>query len=443
MLYYLSIMIVIIGAGITGLSLAALLKEKGIAFKLLEADAVPGGYIKSMKEGPYLLEGGPNSFLIDDELFEWMQSLGISDHIQYPDPLAKKRYVLKEGRYRSLPSGPISLLGSWLSTRSKRKILAALRKTEAIGDDSTVDQFFRTRLGNEITDYLVYPFISGIYAGDPSNLLVDQAFPQLRAAENAYGSFIKGMIKARKGRKHKGSISFHGGISTLVTHLSQSVKDHLALETTVEEIIHLTDGSFHLTTNKGTFSASKIVSCISAASLSKIIKRSDQVLADLLSKIHYPPVTLVYTAYKKSDISHPLDGFGALHNQKEEAFSLGTIFSSTLFPDRCPEDEVLLSTFVGGSLHEDKASLADEDIFEGVYRDHQQFLGVSSSAVFQQLNRWKQAIPQYDQHQLQLTRYIQDHPFSNFWFASNWIGGISLPACIKRAHQIAIELEEH
>ncbi|MEO0471567.1 MAG: protoporphyrinogen oxidase, partial [Bacteroidota bacterium] len=213
-------MIVIIGAGITGLVLGHYLQKAGKDFRILEASQRSGGNMQTQQIGPYLLEAGPNSLIMNDAFFALLQELNLEKEIQYADPQAKNRYVLRGGQYKKLPAGPPSLIFSkTFSLQAKRQILGERHKKAQHIPDESVDHFFRRRLGDEITDYAVYPFISGIYAGDPKQLLIAEAFPQLTEWEKDFGSILKGFIKGRTPQQHKGTFSFKNGLKSLTERL--------------------------------------------------------------------------------------------------------------------------------------------------------------------------------------------------------------------------------
>jgi oxygen-dependent protoporphyrinogen oxidase len=103
-------MTIIIGAGISGLSVAYFLQKLGKPYLLLEASNRVGGYLQSIREGNYLFELAANSILADEEVLNFLLELGLQDEILYPNTNSKKRYILKNGAYKALPSSPPSLL---------------------------------------------------------------------------------------------------------------------------------------------------------------------------------------------------------------------------------------------------------------------------------------------------------------------------------------------
>ena len=116
-------MIAIIGAGISGLSLAYFLQKKGIEYVLLEASNRVGGLINTSFVDGYTLETGPNSILCDAELTSLLHEIGLEKEIVQPVEISKNRFIFKEGKLRKLPTSPLNLfLGSYFNWETKKKI---------------------------------------------------------------------------------------------------------------------------------------------------------------------------------------------------------------------------------------------------------------------------------------------------------------------------------
>ncbi|MEM9719614.1 MAG: protoporphyrinogen oxidase [Bacteroidota bacterium] len=434
-------MIIIVGAGITGLALGELLKRKNIPFRIIEASQRPGGNMSSLQMGPYLIEEGPNSLQMNDQLFYWLTQLQLSEDVVYSLPAAKNRYILKSSKYQKLPKGPQSLLlNTSLSLQAKKRIINERRVKSLAPHNESIDAFFRRRFGDEITDYVVYPFVSGIYAGDPKQLMVKAAFPNLLKWEKSYGSLLVGMIKQRNDQVHKGIFSFQEGLQRLVDRLADKVSAEISFDQEVSRLYASDPMYLHMNKGKG-IEGNKIVLTVPAYQAAKILQSSYPQIAKDIAKIYSPPVSVVYTAYKKQQIKHSLRGFGALHNQVERSNTLGTLFSSSVFPNRCPDGEVLLTTFVGGSLHPNWALAPEAEIKERVTEDHQRFLGVKGEPVFQHLRKWEKAIPQYTVDIYPAWEHEETLENHGIYLGGNWIGGISVVSCIRRAFYLANKLE--
>ena len=65
-------------------------------------------------------------------------------------------------------------------------------------------------------------------------------------------------------------------------------------------------------------------------------------------------------------IEHPLDGFGYLIPSREKRRILGTLWDSSIFPNRAPQGYVLLRSMVGGARAERLAMLDDEKLINTV-----------------------------------------------------------------------------
>lgn len=433
-------MIAIVGAGITGLALATALKRKGREFLLFEAAEQVGGNIQSVKKDQFLLEKGPNSLQLSDEIYSWLALNGLDTYLQPTAALAKNRYILKAGAYRKLPKGPVSfMLGSTFSAKAKKALWRERKQPPQSIPEESIDHFFRRRLGDELTDYLVYPFISGIYAGNPQALILAEAFPQLNTWEEEYGSLIKGMMKSRKKQAHKGTVSFQGGMQQMCLHLAEQLGEQLQLGQALKQVLP-TEKGYELHFPQQTVQAEQVVLAMPAYRIAEVLGDTWAEGCQALNRVDYPPVTVVHTAYKREDIAHDLAGFGALHNKLEPSNGLGVLFSSTTFEGRTPEGDALLTTFVGGAMERERAHWSDEELLEKVGQDHERFLGVKSSPHFQSITRWAKAIPQYDREVGDAQAFAKEMETKGLWLAGNWNGGISMVACIKRGNALAEKL---
>src|SRR5262249_22314622 len=70
-------------------------------------------------------------------------------------------------------------------------------------------------------------------------------------------------------------------------------------------------------------------------------------LSTLLGEIPYPPLAIVCLSYDEGAVRSPINGFGFLAVPGEGLSILGCLFSSSLFPDRAPDDKALFTIFVG------------------------------------------------------------------------------------------------
>lgn len=441
----------IIGAGISGLTLAYELQRRGIDYHLWEASAEPGGYIRSRRDASadgqqtYLRELGPNSLLGDADLLAWLDKLGLTPELTFSKPVSKARYIFRQGQYRRLPSGPPSLLfGNFFSWKTKLAILRERTNQTTSPAGETLAQFFRRRFSNEIVDYALAPFVAGIYAGDPERLLVSETFPVLLQYERDYGSVLRGLIKNQSTAGRRQSFSFRDGMQTLPNALAAQLTQ-LSLNDSVGRIGRIGDG-WRVESATGTQTVDRLVLAVGADAAARLVSHPDlneryANFANALRRVEYPPMTAVHSAYKRADVRHPLNGFGGLNPKKEGRFAAGHIWSSSTFDGRCPADEVLFTTFVGGTGAAENARQPDEVVFRTVHQELTDAFGISATApTFRAIYRWERAIPQYNEHIVAVKRQVEAVEVDNLLVCANWYGGLSLSDCLGKARNMAEKL---
>ncbi|MBC8085580.1 MAG: protoporphyrinogen oxidase [Hymenobacter sp.] len=213
--------VAILGGGISGLTLAWQLQKAGRAYDLFEAEVTPGGCLNSVRHpAGYLLETGPNSLQLSDELLELITELGLADDLQDAADVSQHRYVLRDGRVLEMPGSPPALLtNGFFSWKARLNILRELtRPVPAPDPTETVAAFFTRRFGSEIVDYAVNPFMAGIYAGDPAQLLIHKTFAKVAALEQQYGSVLRGLAKTGGSTGRRRIITLRGGESPIFWH---------------------------------------------------------------------------------------------------------------------------------------------------------------------------------------------------------------------------------
>jgi oxygen-dependent protoporphyrinogen oxidase len=434
-----NIMVGIIGAGISGLTIAYHLQEKNIPYLLLEEKDITGGYIKTEIRDNYILDIGPNSILADEEITNLFKTLSIENELIEANPNSKDRFIYKAGKYQVLPDSPLRLLKSnFFSFKTKISILSEFfRKTEKI-EDETLSHFITRRFNKEVTDYVLNPFVTGIYAGNPEKLLVKLTFPILNDLENKYGSVLKGMIKSGGSGRRK-SFNFKKGMATLPKAIAEKLTN-LQVNTKVEKVEYQ-NGQFRVSAlsngQKLAYDFSQLVIATPAFAASSIMENISPEVARALSQVEYPPMALVHTVYPKDNVKGELNGFGGLNPKIENKFASGSIWTSSVFSNRVTADKVLLTSFVGGSQYSQQYKSEDDQIKESLIQDFQKDLKIEGRPVMQKIHRWEKAIPQYDKNLQAAYSEIEKLQIRGLYFCAGWYKGISLSDCIKNAKQLA------
>lgn len=446
----------IIGAGIAGLTAAHQLQQDGVDVTVFETADQVGGKMRSEHADGYLIEHGPNTIQTATPLMNALiDRLGLADAVVEADAAAKKRYVVRNGTPQPLPTSPLRFFTSDLFSLSAK--LRLLREPFISAGDAdeeeSVASFARRRLGREVLDYGLNPFVGGIFAGDPEQLSVRHAFGRLHELEQEHGSLFCGLIHSIRNRdaSHgdapsgpaRRMFSFRNGLQTLPAALARTLGSSIHLDTTVIGL-HPDGNDWRLSVQPGnalteTHRFDAVISTIplhrfAALSMDTTVDRSS------LTEVPYPPVNVVSMGFRRADVKHPLDGFGMLVPEVEKEYQiLGTIFSSTLFPGRAPADHVLLTTFVGGARHPELGRASTDRQQAVVRADLNALLGTQGEPSFVRHVAWPRAIPQYHLGYGAVKRCIDriESTHDRLFFAGNYREGIAVGSAMDSGDHAA------
>ena len=445
--------VAVIGAGISGLALAYFLVGKGLKVRVIEREDSVGGTIRTTRANGFLIEHGPNALLDTTPLLHQLfTDLRVESSKLYASAEAKHRYIVRNGALHPLPMSPPALVASKLfSGRAKFRLLKEPFISPAAPQDTeeTLAAFVERRLGREFLDYGINPFAAGVYAGVPEELSAISAFPRLYSLERNHGSILKGaVLAALQGRKRPTAsrqrsrlFSFREGLQTITDALAEGLGDALHAATILKAVhlgaegyvldLHSKKAGMRLATRSLAFT-------IPAHAYANLGFAFDFPIGAALGQVHHPPVTIVFCGYKNHPGGRSLDGFGFLVPQCEQRRILGTIWNSTLFPDRAPAGGAALTTFVGGVRQPENATLPDGRLIDMVRDELKSLLGIQTSPDEVRVVRWARAIPQYQRGYQQfitsLEAFEAQHP--RLYIGGNFRGGISVSDCIRQARTL-------
>jgi len=437
--------VVVVGAGISGLTAAFHMVRGGLDVAVVEAADRVGGAIRTLREGPWLSEQGPNTVLESrPAISRLIHESGLDDHKVVAGGSSKRRYLFKDGRLQALPSGPAGFVTTPLFPLSaKLRLLREpwIRKAPADREES-IAQFVRRRLGTSLLDYAVGPFVSGVYAGDPERLSVRWAVSRIYALERDHGSLIRGALAKRKGPQPGGGmISMDRGLDTLPRHLAEVVGD---VRTGCPcHAVRSEEGVFRIETEAGEIRAREAIVAVPADAQARLLETLTGGRSRAFAEIPYAPVTVASYGFRREDVAHPLDGFGFLVPRKEAQRGairiLGCLFPSSLFPGRAPEGHVTITAFAGGRTDPGAVELADDALHDLMLGDLDHALGLGAEPVFRDLSRWPRAIPQYE---VGHGRFVDlahgiEREIPGLHLCGNFVGGVSVPDCIQNATELA------
>jgi len=452
--------IVVIGAGLTGLTTAYTLARKGCKVTVIESSDRAGGQIHTHREGGFVFESGPNTGTVSNpEVAELMADLektsGGKCRIETAPDASKRRLIWKGNRFHELPSGPVSAVTTPLFTLAdKFRILGEPWRKKGTDPNESVGSLARRRLGKSFVDYAVDPFLSGVYAGNPDTLITRYALPKLYNLEQNYGSFIGGAIAKAKEPKSdrdrlatKKVFSATGGLSVATTamadYLGQSVilgaKNVKANPTDEGWSITYTDCE----DNSQDITCRRVVTTCGAYCLPELLPFVDSTIMGRVNNLTYAPVVEVSVGVNDT---HGGDyrAFGGLVPTRENKQVLGILFPSACFTGRAPEGGALFSYFIGGVKHREMVEMSDSEltaIVEDCFHSMLKFpANVSPDLI--RIFRHNHAIPQYEINSGERFEAIEklQKQYRGLTIAGNLRDGIGMAHRIKQATDIAKQL---
>lgn len=517
----------VVGGGISGATLAHNLfygdddgLGGGLDVLLTESRSYLGGNVQSTlhtdDDGAFLFENGPNSFATQPSVVRISHQLNIQDQLVFADE-SLPPWVNHHGKLHPLPKGKggkgaqgqlellfgsngilkFGLTGDLLSWPGKiRAAIGALvghAPPPSDGTEETIRDWVTRILGEEVFSRIIDPFVSGVYAGDPSTLSMKAALPKIARIEdysydiewNKFGAIFYGglarqveLTKERKADPPKPEWvefeygnpgSYQNGLSTLPKAIQQELGDRVKLEWTLTRVSRIDPSrpslgylaSFSTPTGPQTVRAKSVVSTLPAHAVGSVFEPVLPASPALFSRardavnrrgIYYPPVAAVTLAYPRSsfrDVDLPNDfgklsslpGFGLLNPRSEGIRTLGTLWSSSLFPGRCPDDYHILLNYIGGSRDPAIGTMEEEDIVRAVDEDLRKVLLKPQAKEPKVLGVkvWPTAIPQYELGHLEIMTELEEmeKTAEGLWICGNYRSGVAFPDCVTFGYEQA------
>jgi protoporphyrinogen/coproporphyrinogen III oxidase len=446
--------VLVIGGGISGLSVARLLANTGIRVELWERDNRTGGKIKTETHEGYRLEQSASivmNFRADVNRF--MNECGLD---KYKKPLlpTTKRHLIIDDQLCQIPMKLLPMMTSplWSWQGKLRMALEPFIKKGSDENESAAD-FIRRRLGSEFLEKAMEPYIAGPLSSDAELANAVSVLPRMTALEQRYGSLLLGMMMHKLSRRRTAmpveSFSFENGMSTLTDRLAQSNKMPNTMGSNItirnqceaQQLIQTKDGwRIHGRTDGAEYEllARQVILSTPADAAAVLTHDIDAELSALLSTIDYAPVSVVHTGFDRDAISHPLDGNGFLTPGNGKLVVNGCLWMSNLFSDRAPDGKVLMSNYLGGARRPDAASWDEERCIDNIMHGLKPLLGISQGPEMVHIHRHKQGLPMYNgAYSKRLTAIagrLQGLP--GLHLSANYIGGVSVRDRIACAYEL-------
>ncbi len=438
--------ILIIGAGVAGLSAAHELLQRGEAdFALLEAHEA-GGLLRTESVNGFLLEAGPDSFLTaKGETAALAAELGLATELLPSNDADRRTWILAHGALRELPSGwqmlgptrlaPV-LRSALFSAPTRRRFVrdAAWGSRPAPSGDLSVAAFVRHYYGREVGDVLVGPLLAGVYGGDLEQLSLAAVLPRFSALGRSH-SLFHALRRLPAPRSSAVFTTLRGGMGSLITALLARVGDRLHGGEPAQGMARHPNG-FTVTSPGGTWTAKHVILALPACAGAILVRTLDADLSELLQRIPYASSAVVSLAYMQTP-ELPA-GFGFLVARGERMAGavvrmLACTFVHRKFAGRVPAGKGLLRVFYGGTLDPTVLEESDAALIARARTELHHVVNLSAEPCLTRVARWPRSMPQYTVGHLERRRAIAAavarHP--GLHLAGNAYDGIGISDAVR------------
>jgi oxygen-dependent protoporphyrinogen oxidase len=452
-------MIIIVGAGITGLSAGFELATRGVPFQILEASPRAGGLIHTEHASGFTIEAGPESFLVQKPAaLELCDALGLTPRL-ITTRMPRTAFVLKRGRLHPLPSPSVLGIPTTPGGIARYDLLSPIGRArlalEAVvprrhGEDESVGSFFRRRFGAETVGSIAEPLLGGIHAGDIETLSMKALFPRFLEAEARHGSVLRAFRQMPGTPSGDGLFrTLAGGLSELVDALERRLPDgSIWYESPVREIARRGTGAderWHVRSPAGDASGDAVILACPAFVAAALLATVDVGAAARCAEVPYASSAGVTLAWPAGAVTHPLQGSGFVVARRASSMRLtACTWVSSKWTGRAPEGSVLLRAFLGGSHDPGVVELDDEALVQIAVRELAGILGIKGPPSVSSVARWRRAGAQHNVGHLARVADIEGRLESHrgLFVAGSGFRAVGIPDCIASGRETAVRAAE-
>ncbi|MDT4912311.1 MAG: protoporphyrinogen/coproporphyrinogen oxidase [Pseudonocardiales bacterium] len=441
--------LVVVGGGISGLAAAWFAAEAGYAVTVLEASPRIGGKLQVDEVAGVPVDVGAEALLTArPEGVELLTALGLDG--ERITPLTTKAQVRAAGRNHPLPartmfgipadveavraSGVLSAAG--LATLAAEPSLDPL---PPLADDVSVGALVRSRLGDEVAERLVEPLLGGVYAGRADALSLQATMGRLAEKLAVGGSLLEAagaVTDVGTRARSAGPIftSLRGGLGRLPGALVASRRFEIRTGVTVRTITRTATG-YALDCGPVPVAelveADAVIVAAPAAKAARLLHTVAPGAAAELAEIDSASMAIVTFAFPA--ITGP-PGSGLLVGSGERLATKAVTLSSQKWPLETG-GLTLLRASVGRIGEPLALQMEDAELVALVRRELRALLGIAAEPVDARVTRWGGGLPQYAVgHVARIARVrgsIAQLPGLGVCGAA--FEGVGIPACIASA----------
>lgn len=357
--------IVVVGAGISGLAVGYYLDRAGADVVLFEAEAQPGGVIKTQHCNGHVLELGPQRTRLTPPVRALIDSLELADELVTAPELPL--YVFASGKLREVPMDLRSVLTTDLLSWWDRLRALAEPLTRGVTEDESTSNFFIRKFGRTAYNRLFGPLFGDLYGSDPAEMPARHALASYLRALRIDGSLLGAMIQGLRTRDRTPSCTFQSGLQTLTDALAKRLGNRVQTATPVREIYRNGSGLSVVTEAKDLCAAHVVLTCPAPAA-SRMLAPLEGHTAEALARLQYNTLTVVHLRSERR-----LEGMGYQVTFDSDYATRGVTFNDALF-----ERSGVYTAFLGGATRPGVAALPDAKLGTMAAQEFEAITGAAS-----------------------------------------------------------------
>jgi protoporphyrinogen/coproporphyrinogen III oxidase len=414
-------MIVVVGAGLTGLALGHELRARGVEHLVLEAAGGPGGVIRSARVDGHLLEWGPQRARLTGGLQRLIAELGLQDELLIA-PAGLPLFVYSRGKLRRVPFSPGDFVRSDVfSGPAKLRLLlepltGGARKGERVAD------YFTRKVGREAYETLLGPLYGGLYASDPADMIVDLSLGRVLKEFGIGRSLILPLLRRGGTISPPPACSFREGLQTLTTALHRQNADNVRLSSPVRGID--ADGAgYRVILENEEVAAKAVILTAPAGEAARVLATVAPAAASAIQRLTYNPLAVVHLLANTG-----LSGLGYQVSFTEELSTRGVTFNDSLFGRRG-----VYTVYLGGAKSPGVVKLPEDELGEIARKEFRQVTGCDSEVI----SVARERMPAWDSSWQGISGMALP---AGIRIAANWESRPGMPGRLSQAAQIAASL---
>ena len=414
-------MIVIVGAGISGLALAHHLADRGEKYLLLEASERPGGVIRSARVDGHLLEWGPQRARLTAGFRELVTDLGLTSQLLTAPP-GLPLYVYRKGRLRQVPfSAPAFLRSDIISWPGKLRLVLE-PFTAAPRDDESVAGLFTRKIGREAYENLVGPLYGGLYASDPEDMVVGLSLRHVLREFGLSRSFLLPLLRRGGQIAPPDACSFREGMQMLPDALARRHAAHIRYRSAVRQI-RAEGAGYVVITDQEAIAAAQVVLTAPAPATAEQLAALAPAAAKRVRRLHYNPLVVVHLLADTR-----LRGLGYQVSFAESLVTRGVTWNDSLFGRKD-----VYTAYLGGARHPEVAGLPEPRLGELAVEEFRLATGYDArplAVAREQMPAWDRSWAALQGLSLPAGLHI----------CANWESRPGIPGRLLQAKRLAAEL---